>query len=408
MPTEPQRRVVITGMGAITSAGLGTAALEQALRGNTHRFRDVTLFSTEGLRVHIAGEVEEIPDSALAGAAARRRSSRSDRLALFAVEHALDSSGLDLSSEDRERIGTSIGTSTGGMLETEAYYDTRRLGTPAGRLRPQLLSSTVGAPTGMIASSVGAFGPRLGPSTACSSSAISLAMGLAWIRSGAADVVIAGGTDALCRMTYSGFHALKALAPEPCRPFDRDRQGLTLGEGAAAVVLEAEDHANERGAPVLARLLGAGLSCDANHPTAPHQEGLGASQALQTALSDAGVPPAEIEYVNAHGTGTPQNDACEARALRTVFGARASALPVSSTKGLFGHLLGAAGAVEAIATVLAMNGGFVPPTIGLTNPDPECTVDLIQGAPRDLAFRRAASNSYGFGGNNCSLILERP
>ncbi len=408
MPTQERRRVVVTGMGAITSAGLGTEPLERALRGDTNCFRRVDLFSTDGLRVDIAGQVDRIPDSALAGTAARRRASRSDRLVLFAVEHALRESRLEMSREDRGRVATSIGTSTGGMLETEAFYETRLFETPAGRFRPQLLSSTVGAPTDIVAASIGAFGRRLGPSTACSSSAISIAMGLTWIRSGAADVVVAGGTDALCRMTYTGFHALQALAPEPCRPFDRDRQGLTLGEGAAVVILEEEERARQRGAPILGVLRGAGLSCDAAHPTAPHADGLGASQALRSALTDANLSADEVEYVNAHGTGTPQNDACEARALHSVFGERSAQLPVSSTKGLLGHLLGAAGAVEAVATVLALNGGFAPPTVGLENPDPECALDLIRGRARDLRFTIAASNSYGFGGNNCSLVLQRP
>lgn len=406
-PTSQRRRVVVTGMGAITAAGNGIAPLEKALRGRTHCFREVDLFSTDGLRVNIAGQVAEIPRSALAGTAARHRSSRSDRLALVAAEQALEASRLSLAGEDRTRIGTSIGTSTGGMLETEAYYETRLFDRPAGHLRPQLLSSTVGAPTDVVASSIGAYGPRLGPSTACSSSAISIAMGLIWIRSGAADVVVAGGTDALCRMTYSGFHALQALAPEPCRPFDRNREGLTLGEGAAALVLEAEDHARSRGAPILAVLRGAGFSCDAVHPTAPHEEGFGARLALRNAIADAEIAPDQVAYVNAHGTGTPQNDAAEARALHGVFGARAAELPVSSTKGLLGHLLGAAGAVEAVATVLALRGGFVPPTIGLSTPDPACALDLVRGESRDLTFTIAASNSYGFGGNNCSLILER-
>ena len=402
-----RRRVVVTGMGAITAAGAGTGPLARALRSGAHRFSEVTLFSTEGLRVHIAGQVDEIPESSLTGSAARRRASRSDRLALFAVEHALEQSRLDLSTIDRGRVGTSIGTSTGGMLETEAYYETRLDGRPAGRRRAQLLSSAVGSPADVVAASVGALGPRLAPSTACSTSAIPIAMGLTWIRQDAADVVVVGGTDALCRMTYSGFHALQALAPEPCRPFDRRRRGLTLGEGAAALILEEETHAHERGAPVLGSVLGAGLSCDAAHPTAPHAEGRGASQALNAALEDAGVAPGRIGYVNAHGTGTPQNDACEARALHAVFGPRSSDLPVSSTKGLLGHLLGAAGAVEAVVTLLAAHAGFVPPTVGLEDPDPECDLDLVRDRPRDLAFTLAASNSYGFGGNNCSLILGR-
>ncbi len=407
MARDATRRAVVTGIGAITAAGPGTADLEAALHGSTHCFRDVDLFSTEGLRVRIAGQVERIPTSSLFGSAAARRASRSDRLAMFAVEQALRGSGIDPGELDRRRIGTSIGTSTGGMLETEAYYETRRSPAPAGRWRPRLLAATVGATTDVVAASIGAFGPRVAPSTACSSSAISIAMGLGWIRSGRADVVVAGGTDALCRMTYSGFHALQAMAPEPCRPFDRDRAGLTLGEGAAALVLEDEEHARARGASVLAFVRGAGLSCDATHPTAPHEDGRGARQALEGALADAGLGPDAIDYVNAHGTGTPQNDACEARALHAVFGDRAAEPPVSSTKGLLGHTLGAAGAIEAVATILALRGGFVPPTVGLENPDPECALDLVRGPARALRLERAASNSYGFGGNNCSLVLER-
>ena len=407
MDRNVPRRAVVTGIGAITAAGPGTVELEAALRGSTHCFRDVDLFSTQGLRVRIAGQVERIPASSLFGSAAARRASRSDRLAMFAVEQALRESGIDPGRLDRRRIGTSIGTSTGGMLETETYYANRRSHAPAASWRPRILAATVGATTDVVATSVGAFGPRVAPSTACSSSAISIAMGLGWIRSGRADVVVAGGTDALCRMTYSGFHALQAMAPEPCRPFDRDRAGLTLGEGAAALVLEDEEHARRRGASILAFVRGAGLSCDATHPTAPHEEGRGARQALEGALADAGLGPDAVDYVNAHGTGTPQNDACEARALHAVFGDRAADLPVSSTKGLLGHTLGAAGAIEAVATILALRGGFAPPTVGLENPDPACVVDLVRGPARPVELERAASNSYGFGGNNCSLVLER-
>jgi 3-oxoacyl-(acyl-carrier-protein) synthase len=207
-------------------------------------------------------------------------------------------------------------------------------------------------------------------------------------------------------MTYTGFHALQALSPEPCRPFDRDRRGLTLGEGAAILILEAEEHARARGATVLGEVLGAGLSCDAAHPTAPDTEGRSAGFALAAALADAGVRAEEIGYVNAHGTGTPQNDAAESRVLDTTF--RGRPVPVSSTKGSIGHLLGAAGAVEAVATLIALSGDFAPATVGLREPDAECPLDLVRGAPRPLAFEIAASNSYGFGGNNVSLVLRRP
>lgn len=408
MGRESTRRVVVTGMGAITGAGIGTPALESALRGTEHCFRDVTLFPTEGLRVRIAGEVETIPPSPLAPLSARRRASRSDRLALAAVGEALAQSGIDVSETDPKRVGVAIGTSTGGLLETEEFYVKRLEGVPAGRSRPQLLSSTVGAPTDMIACAIGALGPRLAPSTACSSGAIAIAQGLAWIRHGVADLVIAGGTEALCRMTYTGFNALQALAQEPCRPFDKNRKGLTLGEAAGVLVLEDRERAMARSATIIGEVLGSGLSCDANHPTAPHPEGRGARQALESALASARLDPRDLGYVNAHGTGTPQNDVCESRALNAVFGSAPSLPPVSSTKGLLGHTLAAAGAIEAVITLIGLRGGFAPPTLGLTDPDPDCELDLVQGEARPISYDIAASNSYGFGGNNCSLIFARP
>ncbi|MBM4265069.1 MAG: beta-ketoacyl-[acyl-carrier-protein] synthase family protein [Deltaproteobacteria bacterium] len=403
---EQKKRVVVTGLGAITSAGPTADHLRRALHGESTCLREVSLFSTEGLRVHIGGEVERIPSSALATTAARRRGSRSDLLALCAVEEALTRSGLDLAQTSRERIATALGSSTGGMLETESFYATRLEGRPAGRFRRQLLSTSVGAPTELVAACVGALGPRLSPSTACSSSAIAIAMGLLWIRSGAADVVLAGGTDALCRMTFTGFHALQALSPSPCQPFDRGRQGISLGEGAGVLVLESEEHATARGAAILGEIAGAGISCDAAHPTAPHAQSRGAIQALSTALADAGVEPHELDYVNAHGTGTPQNDVCEATAIRTVLGEAAGRVPVSSTKGLIGHLLGAAGAVECIVTLLAVAEGAAPPTFGLVDPDSECMLDHVLGRARTGTLATAASNSYGFGGNNCTLIVR--
>lgn len=208
-------------------------------------------------------------------------------------------------------------------------------------------------------------------------------------------------------MTYTGFHALQALSSEPCRPFDRDRRGLSLGEGAGVVVLESEEHARARGARVLAELAGAGMSCDASHPTAPHGEARGAVLALEAALRDADASPAEIDYVNAHGTGTVQNDASETFALKRVLGPAAERIAVSSTKALIGHLLGAAGAVEAIVTILAIEDGWAPPTLHLHAADPACDLDYVPNVGRRLAIGGALSNSYGFGGNNCSLVLRR-
>lgn len=406
-PHESRTRVVVTGMGAITAAGPDVAALRVALHGEHTCIGDVTLFETDGLRTHIAGEVRTMRASRLLPRVARARASRSDRFALLATEEALAHGGLELPFADPARIGVAIGSSTGGMLETESYYRARLAQERPRGLRKRLAAATVAAPTDLVAAALGTRGPRLSPSTACSSGAIALAMAASWIRAGRVDVAIAGGSDALARMTYTGFHALQALSSEPCRPFDRERRGLSLGEGAGIVILESEAHARARGARILAELAGAGLSCDASHPTAPHGEARGAVLALEAALRDAGASPSDIDYVNAHGTGTVQNDASETFALRRVLGATAGRVAVSSTKALIGHLLGAAGAVEAIVTVLAIEDGWAPPTLHLRHADPACDLDYVPNVGRRLAIAGALSNSYGFGGNNCSLVLRR-
>jgi 3-oxoacyl-[acyl-carrier-protein] synthase II len=244
-------------------------------------------------------------------------------------------------------------------------------------------------------------------STACSSGANALGIAADWIRAGRSAVVLCGGTDSLCHMTYAGFNALQALDRVACRPFDRERAGLTLGEGAALFVLEAWERARQRGAPILAEFVSYGVSGDAHHLTQPRPDGTGAILAIRRALEEGGIAAEAIDYVNAHGTGTPLNDVMETRALKAVFGARAYALPISSTKSMIGHCLGAAGAIEALASVLALREGFVPPTATLEHPDPECDLDYVPKTSRSAALRTVLSNSYGFGGNNTSLILRR-
>jgi 3-oxoacyl-[acyl-carrier-protein] synthase II len=404
-----RRRAVVTGLGAITAAGTGVRYLRRALRGSETRIGPLRLLDTAGLRFAVlAGEIEHVPEPTRMSRSARLRASRSDRLALVAAEEAVNASGLELDHVPSNRIAVAIGSSTGGMLEIESAYEASMRGRPPGRLRAQLLAGSVASPAALVATAFGATGRRLSPSTACSSSAIALAMGLEWIRSGAADVAIVGGTDGFTRMTFSGFLGLHALSPTPCRPFDRQRQGMSLGEGAAILILEAEDHARRRGADMLAELAGAAVSCDATHLTAPHAGGRGAVQALAGALSDARVRPDEVDYVNAHGTGTVQNDLAESQALVRVLGEATARVPVSSTKGLIGHLLGAAGAVEALISVLAIQDGFVPPNFNGTERDPECAIDLVEAGGRERPVRVVASNSYGFGGNNCTVVLRHP
>ena len=404
-----RRRVYVTGLGAITAAGPSVAHLRTALHGSETLIRPLGLLDTSGLEGGlIAAEVERIPDPIRLPRSARVRASRSDRLALVAADEAVAASGLALDTIPSDRIAVAVGSSTGGMLEIESCFEAGLRGRRPGRLRAQLLAGAVGSPAALVATAFAATGRRLSASTACSSSAIALATGLEWIRGGAADVAICGGTDSFTRMTVSGFLGLQAMSPTPCRPFDRRRQGMSLGEGAAFLVLEGEDHARRRGAELLAELAGAASSCDATHLTAPRPDGRGAVQALAGALRDARVRPDEVDYVNAHGTATLQNDLAEANALVEVFGEAAARVPVSSTKGLIGHLLGAAGAVEALIGVLAIRDGFAPPNFNGTERDPACLIDLVPAGGREQAVQVVVSNSYGFGGNNCTVVLRHP
>jgi 3-oxoacyl-[acyl-carrier-protein] synthase II len=259
-----------------------------------------------------------------------------------------------------------------------------------------------------VSQALGVFGPRLTFSTACSSSALAVAAAAEAIARGRARVAVVVGTDQLCRVTYAGFDALQALDPEPCRPFDRDRRGLSLGEGAAALVLEDAAHARARGARVRAVVLGHATTTDAHHVTAPHPEGAGALRALGAALAHAGVLPEAVDYVNAHGSGTRQNDEVEVAVLRAVFGARLARLPVSSSKSQVGHCLGAAGAIEAAICVLALEQGLLPPTVNLREPEPAwADLDLVPAAGRRRPLGVAVSSSYGFGGHNVTLVLGR-
>lgn len=404
-----RRRVYVTGLGAITAAGPSVASLRAALHGSETLLRPLRLLDTSAVEGGlIVAEVDRIPEPSRLPRSARVRASRSDRLALVAAEEAVAASGLMLDSVSPERVAIAVGTSTGGMLEIESSYEATVRGRRQGRLRGKLLAGAVASPTALVATAFGATGRRLSPATACSSSAIALATGLAWIRSGAADVAIVGGTDGFTRMTLSGFLGLQAMSRMPCRPFDRRRDGMSLGEGAAFLVLEAEDVARRRGADVLAELAGAASSCDATHLTAPRPDGGGAAQALVSALRDAGIRPDELDYVNAHGTATLQNDVAEAKAIAGVLGDATSRTPVSSTKGLIGHLLGAAGAVEALIGVLAIQDSFVPPNFNGTERDPECPIQLVPAGGYEQPVRVVVSNSYGFGGNNCTVVLRRP
>jgi 3-oxoacyl-[acyl-carrier-protein] synthase II len=387
------RTVVVTGLGAVSPFGAGVKAFWQGITSGACAIRPITLIETEGFRSKIAAEVP-----GPIGGSARR--ARADRLALAAAREALDDARLG--TDARRDAALMFGAVGGGMLEVEAWYWARSRGAHA---RPDAVRATL--PTShadVLAWRLGVEGPRETVVAACSSGAASIAMAAELIADGVVTRALAGGADSLTRICYMGFNALRLLDPEPCRPFDRTRRGMSLGEGAAFLVLEDADSARARGATVYAELAGHAMTTDAYHVTSPHPEGHGMIRAMREALEAAGAAPAEVAYVNAHGTGTAQNDRIEAHALRAVFGD--GGVLVSSTKSMIGHTMAAAGSLEALATVLAMTHDVVPPTVHLTSPDPDVPFDCVPGVAREASLPAAMSNSFGFGGQNVTLLFR--
>jgi 3-oxoacyl-[acyl-carrier-protein] synthase II len=390
------RRVVVTGLGAVSPFGAGVKTFWAGIAAGACAVRPITLIESDGFRCQIAAEVPE-------GVAGSRRRSRADRLALAAAREALDDAGL--SNDDRLGTALVVGAVGGGMLEAETWH-WRRRGRAArghasiGALRSILPSSHAET----LGSRLHLGGPRETLVTACSSGAASLAVAAEMIADGIVDVALAGGADALTRICFMGFNALKLLDPAPCRPFDRDRKGMSIGEGAAFLVLEEATRARARGARGYAELAGAGMTTDAFHVTAPHPDGDGMARAMRTALARGRVAPGDVGYVNAHGTATLQNDRIEAAALRAVF-AEGRVL-VSSTKSMIGHTMAAAGSLEALATVLALVHGVVPPTAQHEHTDPDVPFDCVPRVAREAVMSHAISNSFGFGGQNVTLLFR--
>jgi 3-oxoacyl-[acyl-carrier-protein] synthase II len=323
---------------------------------------------------------------------------------MAATEEAVHDAALR--PEELAAVAVSIGGAGGGMLEAEAWYWERYAQRENKRLRSGLRAILPAAQTDAVASRFRIGGPRETPILACSSSAAAITTIVDLIETGVVDVGLAGGVDTLTRLCFMGFNALKLLDPQPCRPFSYDRRGMSIGEGAAVLVLEARHRAAARGVPIRASIVGCGMAADAFHPTAPPADAEGAVRAMREALARAHLMPHEVGYINAHGTGTVQNDRAEAMALERVFGA--GQVLVSSTKSLIGHTMGAAGAMEAVATILAMQAGVLPPTANLDDPDPAIPFDCIPNVPRRQVCAYAMSNSFGFGGQNVSLVFCRP
>ncbi len=396
-------RVVVTGIGAVSAWGWTSGDLQRGLRTGQSAISELTLFDSSAQRTHLAAEVPPPPDSRPDSIVASRHLSRADRFAVAAASEAFGQADL---SPSMNPVGVFFGGSTGGMWECEEYV-ARLLGVRAGRPGIACLASQqINCPGDAVARQLRLTGPTLTISSACASGTLAVGAALDAIRRGEIDVAIAGGSDALCVLTYSGFNALRSVDPEPCRPFRADRVGLSLGEGAGVLVLETLRSAQSRGAKPLAELLGWGASCDAHHMTAPHPEGEGAARAIAAALSDAELQPDEIGFVNAHGTGTPLNDISECRALHRVFGPRASGIPVTANKASVGHQLGCSGAVEAVATVLALVHREIQPTAGGGEVDGEIDLDVVLEHPRSIAPGSiGVSVSFAFGGACAAVIV---
>jgi 3-oxoacyl-[acyl-carrier-protein] synthase II len=391
---DPSTRIAVTGAGIICSIGRNKAEVWESLAGARAGIGALTRFPDETFPTELAAEADLQSVPTRAG----KRLSRTDLLAVLAAKEALAQAG----DVPLDRAVVSTGTSTGGLLEGERYYF-RRLAIGRRRARAsQVLQQPTSGPSDAVAGMLNLGGGVVSNATACASAGAAIGMAADYLRSGHADMALAGGSDALCRLTYSGFNVLQAVDPAPCSPFGATRKGITLGEGAGYLVLERWDDAVARGATILAELTGYGASCDAHHPTAPAEDGRGAEAAMRGALSEAGL--SAVDYVNAHGTGTLLNDSAETKAIIAAVG---TDVPVSSSKSYFGHTLGAAGGVEAVVTVLALQHQIAPPTLRLSESAEDCPLDYIPHTPRPLAMNDALSNTFGFGGSNVSLAFRR-
>jgi len=403
------QRVVITGLGTINAVARNADDFAAALQSGNCGIGPVSVFDTAPFRTHTGGEVRAfIPEDQVPAAFYAKRMSRSDAMAMLATLEALEDAGLCPLPEDlREETGVAIGGGAGGMLEGEAAFE-RYLAGGAASVRFSAFSAFCCASSAdHIVSRLQLWGPKTTFMTACSSGATALGYARDLIRDGMARVMIAGGTEPLARTTYAAFNSLKAVDPVYCKPFDRNREGMSLGEGAGIMILESLDHARERGARIHGEILGYGVSCDANHMTAPDPAASGAVRCMQAALEDADVALDAVDYINAHGTATPANDRMETTGIKNLFGERAYAIPVSSTKSMIGHTLGAAGAIEGVASILAIAHGFIPPTVHHDTPDPECDLDYVTQGARPTTPRIVLSNSFAFGGNNTSVVFGR-
>lgn len=413
MPGEPSR-VVVTGLGAVSPLGVGVAPNWEAVTAGRSGIGPIELFDASALPVRIAGEVRGFDPAAYLDKKDVKKVDRFAQFAIAAAQMAVDDAALHIDAGEAGRVGVVIGVGMGGLGTLEEYH---RYFLEGGykRLSPFVIPRVIAnmAP-GLIAIRFGCMGVNYTPTSACASGGQGVGEGFRLIRSGEQDVVIAGGAEAVVTpLGIGSFAVMRAMSTrndEPTRasrPFDRERDGFVMGEGAGILVLESLARAQARGAPIYAEVVGYGANCDAHHITTPAPEGRGAAECMRLALASGGLAATEVDYINAHGTATPYNDANETQAIKRLFGEHAARLAVSSTKSMTGHLVGGAGGVEAVYTVLTLRHGIIPPTINCEHPDPECDLDYVPGVARRIPVRVALSNSFGFGGANACVAFRR-
>jgi len=409
-----RRRVVVTGVGLVSSVGIGTQPTWDGLCAGRSGIGRITRFDPDGFASRIAGEVKGFDPLQFIGKKDIKKMDVFIQYAIAASDFALSDAGLKVEQPLGPRVGVFIASGIGGFSTIEREHRALLEGGPR-KISPFFIpSAIINLAAGQVSIRFGAQGPNSATCTACAASAHAIGDALEIVRRGAADVMIAGGSEAaITPMGVGGFAAMRALSTrndEPeraCRPFDKDRDGFVIGDGAGVLILEELDHARSRGVPIYAEVVGYGMSADAHHMTAPAEDGNGALRVMQATLDDAGVKPSVVDYINAHGTSTPYNDRLETLAIKKCFGEHARSLAISSTKSMTGHLLGAAGGLEAGVMALAIRDQRLPPTVNLENPDPDCDLDYVPNQNREATVTYALSNSFGFGGTNASLLFKR-
>jgi 3-oxoacyl-[acyl-carrier-protein] synthase II len=409
-----KRRVVVTGMGLVTPLGIGVTASWKALLEGRSGIGIIKTFDSSDLPVHIAGEVKDFDPARFIELKEIKKMDRFIHFAVAASKMALEDSGIMITGENAERVGVIIGSGMGGLPAIEHYHKIY-LEKGHRRITPFFIPMLIiNLAAGQVSIMSGAKGPNSAVATACATGSHAIGDAFKVIQRGDADVMIAGGTESVITpMAIGGFAVMKALStrnddPERAsRPFDRDRDGFVMGEGAGIVILESLESAQKRNAKIYAEIIGYGMTSDAYHITSPAPNGEGAAACMAKALRDAGISPEAVDYINAHGTSTKYGDELETAAIKTVFGQHAYSLAVSSTKSMIGHLLGAAGGVEAVISILSIYHKTIPPTINLDHPDPECDLDYVPHKPRTKHVNCALSNSFGFGGTNACLLFRQ-